>query len=254
MRKYPGDAEVWTAPWPLRVRGRLGAETVVDSTDALVLFEEGHYPQWYFSPEAVPAGLLQTSASTSECPRKGTASYWDLTVGDRVVPDAVWSYLDPLPGRDDIKGRLSFYFDKLDSWLEEDDEVFDHATDPYHRVDVRRSSRHVRVEIDGVTVAESSRPMVLAETGLPPRHYLPLADIRLDLLRPSDSSSRCPYKGVATYHAFRRADGRVEDVAWSYPFPIPECPRIEGLVAFWDERVDVHVDGVLQGRPTTQWS
>jgi uncharacterized protein (DUF427 family) len=254
--RAPGErrgTDVWTEPWPRRVRGVLGHETVVDATDALLLFELGHLPVWYFPPGAVRADLLTPSDKRTTCPRKGVASYWDLRVGERVVRDAVWSYQDPLPGREDIAGRLAFYWSRLDAWFEEDDEVFVHPRDPHHRVDVLNSSRHVRIELDGVVLAESTRPRLLFETNLPTRYYLPRADVRVEL-EPSATTTQCPYKGVASYLSPRVGGRVVEDLAWTYRFPIPECPKVEGLVAFFDERVDVWVDGEQQPRPQTPWS
>ena len=147
---------VRTEPCPRHVRGYVERQLVVDSKRALMLFEDGHLPVWYFPAEDVRADVLEPSNKHTQCPVKGTASYWNVRVGDRIVKDAVWSYLDPIPGREDITGYLAFYFHKLDTWYEEDDEVFVHPRSPYHRVDVLNSSRHVRIEIDGETVAESS--------------------------------------------------------------------------------------------------
>jgi uncharacterized protein (DUF427 family) len=111
---------VWTEPHPGRIRGFVADVVVVDSTDALVLHEAGHTPVWYFPPDAVPAELLVPSDTHTFCPRKGTASYWSLRVGDRLIPDAIWTYPDPIEGRDDIRGYLAFYADRIDSWSEDD--------------------------------------------------------------------------------------------------------------------------------------
>jgi uncharacterized protein (DUF427 family) len=250
----PFSAPVWTQPWPRRVRGYLGHEAVVDSRRALLLFEDGHLPVWYFPADDVRTDLLEPSTKHTQCPRKGTASYWTARVGDREVRDAAWSYEQPIAGREDIAGYLAFYWGRLDHWYEEDDEVFVHARDPYHRVDVLNSSRHVRIELDGVVLAESRRPRLLFETRLPTRYYLPKADVRMELLEPSDTSTQCPYKGVASYYSARVGDRLVADLAWTYPYPIPECPKVEGLVAFYDEHVDVWVDGEPQPRPDSPWS
>jgi uncharacterized protein (DUF427 family) len=129
-----------------------------------------------------------------------------------------------------------------------------HARDPYSRVDVLSSSRHVVVSLDGEVLADTVRPRVLFETGLPTRYYIPKADVRMDLLTPTDTSTQCPYKGVATYWSAQVGDRAVDDIAWSYPFPIPECPKIEGLVAFFNERTDITVDDEPQPRPQTVWS
>jgi uncharacterized protein (DUF427 family) len=250
------DHPIWIEPYLRRVRAFLDGVAVADSTRAraLLLLEAGHLPVYYFPPEDVRTDLLAPTDTTTHCPYKGQASYWSITVGERVVRDAVWSYQDPLPGRKDIKGYLAFYWNRVDAWFEEDDEVFIHPRDPYHRVDVLSSSRHVRVAVAGQTLAESRRPWLLFETGLPTRYYLPKADVRMDLLTPTGSETQCPYKGKARYWSARVGDVVEEDIAWSYPFPIPECPKIANLVAFYNERADIWVDGELQPKPDTPWS
>jgi uncharacterized protein (DUF427 family) len=143
----------------------------------------------------------------------------------------------------------------MDAWFEEDDEVYVHARDPYKRVDVLHSSRHVKVVVAGEVVADSRRPALLFETGLPTRYYLPKADVRMDLLMPSDTETQCPYKGTASYYSVRSGSFLARDIAWYYRRPILECSPTENLVCFFDERVDaVYVDGELQDRPRTRWS
>ena len=132
----------------------------------------------------------------------------------------------------------------MDAWYEEEEEIFLHPRDPYKRVDVLKSSRHVRVVLSGETIAESDRPHLLFETGLPPRYYFPEEDVRMDLLEQSESTSICPYKGKAVYLSAKIGDELFEDLAWSYPDPIAESPKIKGLLAFYPERVeDIIVDG-----------
>lgn len=249
-----GDARVRTEPCPRRVRAYLGGVAVADSTRVLLLLETAHLPVYYFPADDVRTDLLEPTDKRTTCPYKGDASYWTVRVGDRVAANAVWSYQDPLPGREDIKGYLAFYWHKMDGWFEEDDEVYVHPRDPYKRVDVLHSSRHVRVELEGETVADTRRPRLLFETSLPTRYYIPKADVRMDLLEPTEKVTQCPYKGKASYWSARVGGKVVEDIAWSYPFPIPECPKIEGLVAFYNEWADIWVDGQLQPRPTTPWS
>ena len=250
----PFAATVWTEPWPRRVRAFVGDVAVADSTNALMLFERDHRPVFYFPAADVRADLLEPSDKQTYCPRKGDASHFSIRVGDRVVPDAVWSYETPLPGREDITGYRAFYWRKVDAWFEEDDQIFVHPKDPYSRVDVLNSSRHVVVAVDGEVVADTVRPRLLFETGLPTRYYIPKADVRMDLLTPTDTSTQCPYKGVAEYWSANVGGEVHDDIAWSYPFPIPECPKIEGLIAFFNERTDITVDGELQPRPHTAWS
>jgi uncharacterized protein (DUF427 family) len=240
--------------WPRRVRAVIGGVAVADSRRVLLLLEKGHRPVYYFPAEDVRTDLMEPTHKHTHCPYKGEASYWTVKAGDREVANAVWGYLEPLPERTNIKGYMAFYWDRVDSWWEEDDEVFVHPRDPYHRVDVLNSSRHVRVEVDGQTVAETRRPRLLFETNLPTRYYIPKVDVRMDLLQATDAITACPYKGQARYWALRSGDGNARDLAWSYPAPIPECPKIENLVAFFNERVDVYVDDELQPRPKTPWS
>jgi uncharacterized protein (DUF427 family) len=249
-----GSQRIRVEACPRRVRAMLGNVAVADSTRVLLLLEKGHLPVYYFPPDDVRTDLLEATDKHTRCPYKGEASYWTVKVGDRQSANSVWSYLDPLPERSDIKGYMAFYWDRMDSWWEEDDEVLVHARDPYHRVDVLNSSRHVRVEIHGQTVADSRRPRLLFETSVPTRYYIPKADVRMDLLAPTETKTSCPYKGQARYWSFQAGDKTVKDVAWSYPVPIPECPKIENLVAFFNERVDLYVDDELQPRPKTPWS
>ena len=142
----------------------------------------------------------------------------------------------------------------MDAWFEEDEEVFTHPRDPYTRVDILSSTRHVRVEVDGVTIAESASPSLLFETGLPPRYYLPKTHVRLDLLTPTETVTHCPYKGQAGYWSVRAGDTVHENLAWSYRAPLPESQKVAGLIAFYNEKVELYRDGVLQERPSTKFS
>jgi uncharacterized protein (DUF427 family) len=220
----------------------------------MLLHESKHLPIYYFPVEDVRTDLLLPTERRTHSPSMGEASYWSVQVGDRVAENAVWRYENPLPDGPDIKGYMAFYWNLMDAWYEEDDEVFVHPRDPYHRVDVLHSSRHVRVVIAGETVAESHRPRLLFETGLPTRYYLPKQDIHMDLLEPTEKMTACPYKGKASYWTVRVGDTVAQDIAWSYPFPIPECSKIENLIAFLNESADIHVDGELIPKPRTPWS
>ncbi len=248
-------ARVRVEPCHRRLRVFVGGEAVADTTRALYLFETAHLPVYYFPVEDVRWEHLEQSDHTSHCPYKGDATYHHVVVGDQRRENAVWRYDQPIEECPDISGYVSFWWDRVDAWFEEDDEIFVHARDPYKRVDVLQSSRHVRVEIEGVEVANTTRPRLLFETGLPTRYYLPKLDVRWDLVRPSAKVTRCPYKGIANYVSVELPDGKlVEDIAWTYPAPIPEAPKLENHFAFFDEKVDVFVDGVQQERPATPWS
>jgi uncharacterized protein (DUF427 family) len=247
--------DVRLEPTQRRIRAVVDNHTVADSTAAFVLFERNHLPVYYFPRTDLVEEHLLPSDHHTDCPRKGTASYFHLRVGDRIIENAVWYYPEPLEHLPELAGLAALYWGRVDHWLEEDDEVFKHARDPYHRVDVLRSSRHVQVIVNGAVVAETNRPSLLFETGLPTRFYIPAADVRMELLRPTQTSSVCPYKGTARYWSVTVGDVTLPDAAWSYPTPIPECPKIEGLVCFFDERVEaIVVDGVVQPKPRTPWS
>src|SRR5579859_1293274 len=144
----PGRA-LYLDPTPKRIRVIVAGETVADSTRAFLLHESGHQPIYYFPPSDVRADLLEPSPRHTHCPKKGDASYHTIRVGDHVVDAGAWYYPDPLPEAPPIKDLIAFYWNRMDHWLEEDEEVFGHPRDPYHRVDVRRSSRHVRISVDG---------------------------------------------------------------------------------------------------------
>jgi len=173
-------------------------------------------------------------------------------VDGAVAEGAAKRYPDsPLPVLRDLV-RLDW--PAMSEWLEEDEPVYTHPRDPYHRIDILASSRHVRVEVDGVTVADSSRPVILFETGLPPRYYLPLSDLRTDLLIPTDTQTHCPYKGTATYWTVDAGHGPHPDLVWAYRAPLPESQKIAGLACFYDEKTDVYLDGELQERPRTHFA
>jgi uncharacterized protein (DUF427 family) len=239
---------------PRRVRVMFNGETVADSCRVKLMHEAGLLPVYYFPQEDVRMDLLDESDGTTHCPFKGEASYWSVKVGDRVAENAVWGYPEPIDSCPPIAGYLAFYWRKMDHWYEEDEEVFVHPRDPYHRVDVLASSRHVKVSVNGETVAETDRPMILFETGLPPRYYIPPEDVRDEVLLQSEKRTGCPYKGVASYYSVEAGRERVDELVWYYPEPIPEAAKIEGHLAFFNEKVDIEVDGEEQERPRTQWS
>jgi uncharacterized protein (DUF427 family) len=239
---------------PRRIRARFAGETIVDSRHAKFLHEHGHLPIYYFPEDEVRTELLEPTEHSTHCPFKGDASYWSVRVGEQVAENAVWSYPQPLADAPPLAGYFALYWDKMDEWLEEDERAIVHARDPYHRVDVLESSRHVRVSVNGDLVAETSRPRVIYETGLPPRWYIPPEDVQSELLVESDTRTGCAYKGFASYYSVRAGDEEEQDLAWFYREPRPGIERIAGYLAFFNERVDLEVDGELQERPETQWS
>jgi uncharacterized protein (DUF427 family) len=237
------------------VRVIFNGMTVANSKRVRLVQETKRMPVYYFPVDDVRMDLLSPSGRTVDDAHKGTAGYHTVTVGSRSAEGAAWMFDNPLPAAAGLTGMVAFYWHKMDTWLEEDDEVYVHPRDPYHRVDVLHSSRHVRVVVLGQTVAESSRPAVLFETNLPTRFYLPRQDVRMDLLVDSPTTTQCPYKGVASYWSVRVGNTLAKDMAWAYRFPIPECPKIENLVCFFNERVDaIIVDGEEIAKPRTPWT
>ncbi len=239
---------------PRRVRVVFNGEVVADSRHPKLLHETRHLPVYYFPERDVRMDLLIPDDHRTHCPVKGDARYWSVVVGDRRAERAVWSYPESIEGAPPLAGYLAFYWDRMDQWFEEDEEVFVHPRDPYHGIDVIRSSRHVRVSLNGQLLAESLRPRLLFETGLPPRYYLPEEDVDRDLLVASASQSRCPYKGMASYWSVKAGDELVSDLVWSYPRPNPGVGDIAGLLCFYNERVDLTVFGELQPRPRTPFA
>lgn len=225
-------------PSEKRVRVLAGDAAVADSTGALLLLETGHRPVYYFPRAHVRMDLLSPTNHRTTCPYKGDASYFSLKVDGRTVENAVWSYEQPIAGMEQIAKRLAFYWDKIDRWLEENEEIFGHPRDPFHRVDVLPSSREVRIVLAGETVARTRRGLFLFETGLPARYYIPQDDVRMELLTPTAKTSYCPYKGRASYWSLQVGDRTAADAAWAYLDPLPECPRIKGHLCFYPQKVE----------------
>jgi uncharacterized protein (DUF427 family) len=247
----PGRA-LYLEPTAKRIRVVVGGETVADSRRAMILHESGHQPIYYFPPEDVRADVLEQSERHTRCPKKGEASYYTIRAGSGVVEAGAWYYPDPLPDAPPLlKGLIAFYFSRMDQWFEEDEEIFVHPRDPYHRVDVVPTGRHVRVSLDGQLLAESTRAMALFESNLPPRWYLPREDVTAEL-EPSETVTRCPYKGQAGYYSVSLSGGK--DLVWFYEEPFDEVRRIAGMLCFFNERVDLELDGELQERPESPWS
>jgi uncharacterized protein (DUF427 family) len=234
-----------------RVRAFLGGHVVVDTGRPVLVWEAPYYPTYYV-PLADVHAELRADGGTLHSPSRGEGRTFTVVVDGREAAGGALRYEDsPIEALRDLV-RLEWH--AMDAWVEEDEEVFTHPRDPYTRVDVLPSSRHVRVEVGGATIAESSGPRLLFETGLPVRYYLPKTHVRLDLLVPSGTVTHCPYKGRAEYWSVQAPDGLHADLAWSYPTPLPESQKIAGLVAFLNEHVDIHVDGVALERPVTKFS
>lgn len=236
---------------PRWIRAVVDGSTVIDSRRSMFVWEIPYYPAWYFPVDDIAGSLVATSGIVRS-PSRGEGTRYDLVVGDRTIMDAAWRHLDsPVEALRDL---VRFEWESMDSWFEENTEVFVHPRSPEVRVDALPSSRHVRVFIDGEVVADSVRSTVLYETGLPPRYYLPKPDVRMDLLATTNTSSACPYKGWASYWTATVGGTSYDDIAWGYRTPLPESEAVAGLICFYNEKVDLEIDGELIERITTKFS
>lgn len=250
----PTGAVIFWDPVPQRIRAVVAGETVIDSTRAMLLHETGHLPVYYFPEDDVRMELLEPSERATHCPHKGDASYWSIRVGRRVVPDAVWTYREPLEPVSFLAGHVAPYWDLMDEWFAEDEQLFGHPRDPYARIDVYPTTRHVRVLLDGEVLADSRRAMALFESNLPPRWYLPVEDVRTEFLEPSATKTRCAYKGAASYWHVRVGDRFEDDLVWTYRAPQHDAEQVRDMICFFNERVDLELDGEIVDPPVTQWS
>jgi uncharacterized protein (DUF427 family) len=234
-------------PIERRVRAQLAGTTVVDSTRTVLVWEPRRVVPQYAVPAAdIAAEIHRAPGGAADAPgilhpgipfAVHTADGEPVAIGDR--EGAGFRLAD-----EDLDGYVALDFAAFDAWYEEDEPIAGHPRDPFHRVDVRLTSRPVRVELGGQVVAETTRARLLFETGLPTRFYLPREDVHGELAG-SPQRTYCPYKGEASYWSL----GRHEDIAWSYEEPLPDMTAIAGLVAFWDDRVEVTFDGEPRARP-----
>jgi uncharacterized protein (DUF427 family) len=230
-----------------RVRAYLGGQVVVDTAAPLYVWEIPNYPAYYVPIADVRARLVETGR-VEHSPSRGDGHVYDVVCGDTLAPGAALIFPDsPFP---ELRETVRLQWAAMDEWLEEDEPIYTHPRDPYTRVDILASSRHLVVSLNGTTLAETHRPTLLSESHLPARWYLPLGDLDMSRLRPSETITHCPYKGAATYWSVE-IDGALEaDLIWCYRSPLPESQKIAGLAAFYSERVDLVVDGKPQARPT----
>jgi uncharacterized protein (DUF427 family) len=218
-----------------RVRVQFGGRLIADTIHPLLVWERPYFPSYFLPIADVSADVLVATDDPST---------FDVVVGDRVAGGAAFVEGD----------HVRFEWGAMDGWYEEEEEVFVHARDPHTRIDALRSTRHVVVEVEGHVVADSHAPVILYETGLPTRYYLPANDVRMDLLSPTASITGCPYKGNARYWSLE-VGGRVrKDFVWGYDFPTRESWPIAGMLCFYNERVDLIIDGVRHERPKTKFS
>jgi uncharacterized protein (DUF427 family) len=243
-----------TEPAPRRVRATLGGELIFDSTRARYVWEWAYYPQYYIPVEDVDKRFLVDEQREQRL-RQGTARRHGLRAGGVDHAGAVRIFGgEAIAG---VAGTARFDWAALDAWYEEDEQVFVHPRNPYVRVDALRSHRHVRVSLEGITLADSATPVLVFETGLPTRYYFDRTDVDFSHLVPASTQTACPYKGVTSaYWSVRTGDdvrAGHQDLAWAYDFPTRQLLPIAGLVAFYNEKTDLDVDGVRLPRPRTHF-
>jgi uncharacterized protein (DUF427 family) len=255
-------------PVEKRIRVVHGGHPIADTTAAVLVWE----PQRVVPQYAVPVADLLTElrvAAPDDGDRSGPAAA-EVGPGGRAVltpatgfgvhtADGVVHSVGPVGSAfrladPSLHDHVVLDFAAFDTWLEEDEEIVSHPRDPFHRVDVRRSSRHVRIELDGHVLADSTRPSLVFETNLPMRYYLPPEDVDAALLRPSATTTACAYKGVASYRSIALPDRTVPDLAWTYPSPLPDAVQLTDLLCFFTERVDLVLDGVHHDRTVSMFS
>ncbi len=236
-------------PAPRRVRGYCGGALVFDTTGAHYVWEVPYYPQYYIPLADVRAEVL-TDDDHPQKVQLGPSRLHTLTAGGQVHPGAARVFD---AGDGPVAGSVRFEWDAL-AWYEEDEPIVGHPRSPYVRVDALRSHRHVRIELDGILLADAHDPVLLFETGLPTRYYLDRTDVVFDHLEPSDTQTLCPYKGVTSgYWSVRVGDTVHQDLAWTYDYPLPDVAPIARMIAFYNEKVDIIIDGVALARPHTHF-
>ena len=238
-------------PVPRRIRGVLADEVVFDTTRAWYVWEWPYYPQYYIPLADVRSGVL-TSEGQTKATRRGPVELHTVTAGEIGRPGAAQVLRDSeLP---ELRDTVRFNWAALDAWFEEDEQVFVHPRSPYVRVDAIRSGRPVQVALEGQVLAEAGTCVMVFETGLPTRYYVDPTAVNFEHLIATDTITACPYKGVTSgYWSVRTDSGVHPDLAWTYHFPTGAMLPIAGLVSFYNEKVDIHLDGVRLERPKTHF-
>jgi uncharacterized protein (DUF427 family) len=231
---------LYIEPVRRRMSVELGGGVIARSDDAVLLFEPARYPVAYFPVGDIADGVLQPADHQSTHPDLGATKWFDVVGGDdQIAKRGAWQHVDPPPQAAGLRGTVAFAWRAMDAFYEEHERVLGHAADPYHRIDIRRSSRHLLVRKDDQVVADTHAPLVLYESGFAPRWYVPRADVVAEALHPVEGQTFCPYKGLASYYDI----GDVRTAAWSYRAPFDEMARIADLVSFEPDKVTITIDG-----------
>ncbi|MGH3154864.1 MAG: DUF427 domain-containing protein [Streptosporangiaceae bacterium] len=230
---------LFAEPLRRRMQVRFGGAWIADSEDVVLLHEPGRYPVAYFPLGDIADGVLEADEHTTEHRDLGPMAWYTVRAGGQSKPRAAWQHT-ALPGHaSELKGRVAFGWRAMDAFYEEDERIAGHAADPYHRIDIRQTSRHLIVRSADRLIADSTRPLALYESGFAPRWYVPRADIDESALTPAAGQTFCPYKGLASYYDI----GQARRAAWSYLDAWPEVGRVCGLVSFEPDKTEVLLDG-----------
>ena len=234
------DRMLFAEPLRRHMRVRFGDAWIADSEDVVLLHEPGRYPVAYFPLGDIAAGLLEPGDHTTRHRDLGPTSWYAVRAGTQSKQRAAWQHTELPDHAQDLKGRVAFAWRAMDAFYEEDERIVGHAADSYHRIDIRQTSRHLVVRSGDQVVADTTRPLVLYESGFAPRWYVPRADVDASALTPVEAQTFCPYKGLASYYDIVGA----HRAAWSYEDAWTEVRRISGLVSFEPDKVELHLDGV----------
>ena len=230
---------LFAEPLRRRMRVRFGGQWIADSENVVVLHEPGRYPVAYFPREDIAAGVLERSEHTSEHRDLGATAWYVVSAGEQSARRGAWEHVD-LPGyAGELCGRVAFAWRAMEAFYEEDERIVGHAADPYHRIDIRQTSRHLTVRYQDQVIADTRRPLALYESGFAPRWYVPRDDVDQAALTAADGQTFCPYKGLASYYDI----GGARRAAWSYEDAWTEVRRVSGLISFEPDKVEVDLDG-----------
>ena len=229
----------YAEPLRRRMLVRFGGAWIADSDDVVLLHEPGRYPVAYFPLGAVTEGVLQPEEHVTRHADLGMTVWYTARAGQHSKPRAGWQHTDLPDFAGELKGRIAFAWRAMDAFYEEDERIAGHAADPYHRIDIRQTSRHLLVRDGDRVIADTTGPLALYESGFAPRWYVPAADVDQSALSPVPGQTFCPYKGLCSYYDIAGA----HRAAWSYRDAWPEAGRISGLISFEPDKVAVYLDG-----------
>jgi uncharacterized protein (DUF427 family) len=233
---------LFAEPLRRRMRVRFGGTWIADSEDVLLLHEPGRYPVAYFPLGDLSDDVLQPSQHTTRHRDLGPTAWYTIHAGAGSKERAAWQHTELPEYATELSGRIAFAWRAMDAFYEEDERIVGHAADSYHRIDIRQTSRRLTVGHEGRDIADTTKALVLYESGFAPRWYVPQSDVDMSALTPVDGQTFCPYKGLASYYDI----GAAARAAWSYEDAWSEAQRVCGLVSFEPDKVEVHLDGVRQ--------